>query len=71
MISLVTTQSDPGRQNTATDWTRDFSRGWNCAGILLSLFSRQVESLTLFLSLLLTVCHTSMESTLSARLVIG
>lgn len=40
MISLVTTQSDPGRQNTATDWTRDFSRGWNCAGTyLVSLFS--------------------------------
>ena len=37
----MTIQSDSGRQNTVTDWTHDFSRVWNCAGILLSLFSRQ------------------------------
>ena len=67
----MTIQSESGRQNTVTDWTRDFSRGWNCAGILLSLFSRQAESLTMFLSLLLTVCHTSMDSTSPARLRIG
>ena len=54
----MTMQSDSGGANSLTDWTSEFSRGWNCAGILLSLFSRQVESLTVFLSLLLTVRHS-------------
>jgi len=47
------------------------SRGWNCTGIFLSLFSCQEESLTMFLSLLLTVRHTSMDSTSPASLLIG
>ena len=42
----MTIQSDSGRANSLTDWTREFSRGWNWDGIFLSFFSRQAKSLT-------------------------
>ena len=59
----MTIQSDSGRANSLTDWTREFSRGWNWDGIFLSFFSRQAKSVTVFLSRLLIVPHTSMDCT--------
>lgn len=68
-------QSNLGEAHSLTDVTSEFRRGWNCTGILLSLFSCQADSLTVLLPLLLTVRqkqrHSSMDSTSPARLVLG
>ena len=64
-------QSNLGEANSLTDVTSEFRRGWNCTGILLSLFSCQADSLTMLLPLLLTARHSSMDNTSPARLVLG
>ena len=64
-------QSNLGEANSLTDVTSELRRGWNCTGIQLSLFSCQADSLTVLLPQLLTVRHSSMDSTSPARLVLG
>lgn len=53
MSSPVTMhQSDSGRADSLTDWTPEFNRGWNCAGILaccLSFLAKRCLSLCSFL----------------------
>lgn len=67
----MTIQSDSGRANSLTDWTSEISGGWNYAGILSSLFSRQAETLTVLPHPMLTMRYTSVDSTSPARPVIG
>ena len=59
MSSPMTIQSDSGRANSLTDWTREFSRGCNCDGILVSFFSCQAEALTLLRFIFTAfLCHS-------------